>query len=231
MTFRNRLQYFLVKKLKISNRQALDLILIGKILVNKLTINTNIELGIEDEVSMEGEILKEGKQLVYYAFYKPRGIETTFNTAIEANLKSILPFEEDVFAVGRLDKESEGLLLMTNDGSLYDEILRHENKTEKEYEVVVSQAITDDFIAKMSAGVVIMGQQTLPCQVQKINEKTFRIILTQGLNRQIRRMCFKLGYDVEQLTRTRIGDIHLGNLRPADWVALERNDYSVLRKK
>jgi 23S rRNA pseudouridine2604 synthase len=231
MTFRKRLQYFLVKKLKISNQEALRLIQAGKISVDKLTVNTNIELGIEEEICLEGEVLRAGKQLVYYAFYKPPGIETTFNTAIEDNLKSILPFKEATFAVGRLDKASEGLLLITNDGSLYDEVLRHENKTEKEYELVVSQEITDDFILKMASGIVIMGKQTLPCQVQKINEKTFRIVLTQGLNRQIRRMCFKLGYNVERLTRTRIGDIHLGNLLPSDWVALKKSDYSVLGTK
>jgi 23S rRNA pseudouridine2604 synthase len=194
MTFRNRLQFLLVLRLQISNKEALHLIISGKVLVNGIISKSNCELSQTDEVIYEGKVLQEAKKLIYIAFYKPRGIETTLNVAIEDNLKAILPFEADVFPVGRLDKESEGLLLLTNDGTVYDKILRNENKTEKDYVVQVDKPITSEFLETMSEGIVIMGRKTLPCQLIQINDLTFKITLIQGLNRQIRRMCYKLNY-------------------------------------
>ena len=219
MTFRKRLQYFLVKRLSISNKNALTLILEGKILINGITVFENIEINSQDRIVFEGNILQEGKQLIYIAFYKPRGIETTLNTEIPDNLKDILPFEENLFPVGRLDKDSEGLLLLTNDGSLFDKTLRSEHQTEKEYLVKVDKVIDNDFILKMSSGINILGKITLPCQVEKMDDFTFKITLIQGINRQIRRMCYKLGYEVLELKRIRIGDILLGDLKPGDFVA------------
>lgn len=212
MTFRNRLQYLLVWKLQVSNRRALEIILSGEVLVNGLAVNTNTELSQTDEVIYNNEILKEGKKLIYIAFYKPRGIETTMNTTIADNLKDILPFEEELFPVGRLDKESEGLLFLTNDGTLYDKMLRNENKTEKEYIVTVNKPVDEHFLEAMANGIKIMGKMTLPCQIEMIDEFTFRIILIQGLNRQIRRMCYKLHYEVLRLVRIRMGSIELGDL-------------------
>lgn len=214
MTFRKRIQYFLVKRLNISNKDALNLILEGKIWINEIQIFENIEVNIEDKIVYAGEILQAGKQLIYVAFYKPRGIETTLNTEIVDNLKNILPFEETLFPVGRLDKASEGLLLLTNDGRLFDKTLRSEHQTEKEYLVKVDKEITDDFIIKMSSGVSILGKITLPCIIEKVNDFIFKIILVQGINRQIRRMCYKLGYEVMELKRIRIGNISLGDLAP-----------------
>ena len=219
MTFRKRLQYFLVKRLNISNKNALVLILEGKILINDFSVFENIEINSQDKIVFEGHILQEGKQLIYIAFYKPRGIETTLNTEIPDNLKDILPFEENLFPVGRLDKDSEGLLLLTNDGRTFDKTLRSEHQTEKEYLVKVDKVIDDNFILKMSSGINILGKTTLPCQVEKIDNFTFKIILIQGINRQIRRMCYKLGYEVLELKRIRIGDILLGNLEPGGFVA------------
>ncbi|RFS16229.1 pseudouridine synthase [Emticicia sp. C21] len=212
MTFRNRLQYLLVWKLRVSNRRALELILSGEVQVNGMSVSTNVELSQTDEVVYNNEVLKEGKKLIYIAFYKPRGIETTLNTAIADNLKDILPFEEELFPIGRLDKESEGLLFLTNDGTLYDKMLRNENKTEKEYIVTVDKPIDEYFLASMAKGIKIMGKMTLPCQIEKIDDFTFRIILIQGLNRQIRRMCYKLHYEVLRLVRIRMGMIELGDL-------------------
>jgi len=221
MTFRNRLQYLLVVRLQISNKEALNLIFSEKILVNGITAKSNCELTQTDEVIYDGKVLQEAKKLIYIAFYKPRGIETTLNVAIEDNLKAILPFEADVFPVGRLDKESDGLLLLTNDGTVYDKILRNENKTEKEYVVQVDKTITSVFLETMSDGIVIMGKKTFPCQLAQIDDYTFKITLIQGLNRQIRRMCFKLDYKVLSLKRVRIGDIHLGNLKAGEYRIIE----------
>ena len=220
MTFRNRLQYLLVQTLRISNKKALELILSGEILLNGLAINTNCELTQTDEVSYNNTILKEGKKLIYLAYYKPRGIETTLNTEIPDNLKNILPFTEQVFPVGRLDKASEGLLFMTNNGTLYDKMLRNENKIEKEYIVMVDKEIDNNFLQTMATGIKIMGKMTLPSQITQIDNFTFRIILIQGLNRQIRRMCYKLNYEVLQLIRIRIDTIHLGSLQPGEYKVL-----------
>jgi 23S rRNA pseudouridine2604 synthase len=214
MTFRKRLQYLLVKRLQISNKSALKLILEGKVLVNEQSVWENVVINVEDSVVYEEQILQEGKKFLYVAFYKPRGIETTLNREIADNLKSILPFEDELFPVGRLDKESEGLLLLTNDGRLFDKTLRSEHQTEKEYLVTVDKKIDDDFIQKMSAGIMIMGKITLPCKVEKIDNFSFKIILVQGINRQIRRMCYKLGYEVLRLIRCRIGKIGIENLSP-----------------
>lgn len=221
MTFRNRLQYLLVLRLQISNKEALNLIISGKVLVNGSVAKSNCELIQTDEVIYEGKVLQEAKKLIYIAFYKPRGIETTLNVAIEDNLKAILPFEADVFPVGRLDKDSEGLLLLTNDGTVYDKILRNENKTEKDYVVQVDKPITSEFLETMSAGIVIMGKMTLPCQLIQINDFTFKITLIQGLNRQIRRMCYKLDYEVLSLKRIRIGNVHLEDLKASEYRILE----------
>jgi 23S rRNA pseudouridine2604 synthase len=221
MTFRNRLQYLLVLRLQISNKEALNLIISGKVLVNGSIAKSNCELIQTDEVIYEGKVLQEAKKLIYIAFYKPRGIETTLNVAIEDNLKAILPFEADIFPVGRLDKESEGLLLLTNDGTVYDKILRNENKTEKDYIVQVDKPITSEFLETMSDGIVIMGKKTLPCQLIQIDDFAFKITLIQGLNRQIRRMCYKLDYEVLSLKRVRIGDVNLENLKAGEYRILE----------
>ncbi len=217
MTFRNRLQYLLVVRLQISNKDALNLIFSGKVLLNGIVVKSNSEIKQTDEVVYEGQVLQEAKKLIYIAYYKPRGIETTLNTTIKDNLKAILPFEDDVFPVGRLDKESEGLLLLTNDGTVYDKILRNENKTEKDYTVVVDKPITTDFLEAMSSGIVIMGKKTLPCKLVQMDDVTFKITLIQGLNRQIRRMCYKLDYEVLSLKRIRIGEINLENLQPNEY--------------
>lgn len=217
MTFRKRLQYFLVKRLSISNKNALALILAGKIKINGETTFVNTVLNLGDSIAFGTQILQEKKDFISLAFYKPRGIETTLNREIPDNLKDILPFKEALFPVGRLDKESEGLLILTNDGRVFDKILRRENQIQKEYLVKVDKEIEDEFIQKMSEGVNILGKITLPCLVEKIDNRTFKIILVQGLNRQIRRMCYKLDYEVLQLIRLRIGTITLGELKPNEF--------------
>ena len=213
MTFRKRLQYFLVKRLNISNKSALECISEGKTKINSKVVFDNIIVNPEDTLVFEGTVLQEGKQFFYIAFYKPRGIETTLNQEIQNNLKDILPFKEELFPLGRLDKESEGLLILTNDGRTFDKTLRSEYQIEKEYLVTVDKEITQNFIREMSEGIKILGKMTLPCRVVKIDDFTFKIILIQGINRQIRRMCYKLDYEVLRLIRVRIGEVRLENLR------------------
>lgn len=220
MTFRKRLQYLLVKRLNISNKSALSFILEGKIKINTQVIFENTVINPEDSVVFEEQILQEGKKFIYVAFYKPRGIETTMNQSIKENLKHILPINA-VFPVGRLDKESEGLLILTNDGRLFDKTLRSENKTEKEYLVTVDKKVDDEFILNMSEGVSILGKTTLPCQIEKVDDFTFKIVLIQGMNRQIRRMCYKFNYEVLRLIRIRIGRIELKNLKPNEFEYFE----------
>ena len=217
MTFRKRLQYFLVKRLNISNKSALTLILEGNIKINGQVITENTVINPEDSIVFDEQILQEGKKYIYVAFYKPRGIETTLNQDIQDNLKDVLPFKEELFPIGRLDKESEGLLILTNDGRTFDKTLRSEYQTEKEYLVKVDREINGNFICKMSNGINILGKITLPCRVKKIDDYTFKIILIQGINRQIRRMCYKLGYEVLRLIRVRIGEVELGNLQPNEF--------------
>ena len=217
MIFRKRLQYFIVKRLNFSNKNALKSITEGKIELNNKVVYENVIINPEDSVVFEGQVLQAGKQFIYIAFYKPRGIETTLNQSIPDNLKDILPIAENLFPVGRLDKESEGLLILTNDGRVFDKTLRSEYQIEKEYLVTVDKEITLDFIFKMSEGINILGKMTLLCKVEKINNVTFKIVLVQGINRQIRRMCYKLDYEVVQLIRVRIGKVELGDLQPNEF--------------
>ncbi len=216
MSFRNKLQYFLVKKLQISNIEAQKLLSDRKIYVNGKSTSANISIEPEFEIRYENSILQSSKNFKYLAYYKPRGTETTLNNEIPDNLISILPFE-GVFPVGRLDKASEGLLILTDDGRIYDKILRNEHKIEKEYIVTVDKPIDNAFLTSMANGIKIMGKTTLPCQLEMLDESCFKIVLTQGLNRQIRRMCYKLGYEVTSLKRIRIGNLRLENLAVGQW--------------
>ena len=217
MSYRDKLQYLLVKKLNISNAMAKEIILSNKVLVNAENVCDNIEILETDAVFYNNEIIQIGKKLIYVALYKPRGIECTLNEKIDQNLSTIINFKEKLFPVGRLDKESEGLLILTNDGYYFNKTINPASEVEKEYVVTVNKPITNEFIIEMSKGVEILGQSTLPCIMEILGEFTFKIILVQGLNRQIRRMCFKLNYMVTSLKRVRIGKINLENLQPKEF--------------
>lgn len=194
-----------------------------KVKINGKVISSNPEVEPEDEIVVGEKIVQSAKNFKYLAYYKPCGIETTLNPEIPDNLINILPYP-DVFPVGRLDKASEGLIILTDDGRYYDKILRKENKTEKEYLVRVDKPITEAFIENMASGIKIMGKMTLPCEIMRVSEMEFRIILIQGLNRQIRRMCYKLGYEVLFLQRIRIGKVFLDNLTPGMWREISKTD-------
>lgn len=167
---------------------------------------------------------------MYIALNKPVGITSTTERHIKGNVVDFINHPLRIFHIGRLDKESEGLLLMTNDGDIVNKILRAENHHEKEYIVQVDKPITEQFIKKMAAGVDILDTTTLPCYVEKISDKVFKIILEQGLNRQIRRMCSALGYSVKRLQRIRIMNIKLGNLKVGQWRDLTDKERAELFK-
>lgn len=217
MSYRDKLQYLLVKKLNISNAQAKEIILSNMVLVNTENVCDNVEILETDSVFYNNEIIQEGKKLMYVALYKPRGIECTLNEKIDQNLSTIINFKEKLFPVGRLDKDSEGLLILTNDGYYFNKTINPASEIEKEYIVSVNKPITNDFVLDMSKGVEVLGQITLPCKMEALDEFTFKIILVQGLNRQIRRMCFKLNYMVTSLKRVRIGKINIENLQPREY--------------
>jgi len=193
-----------------SRRKADDYISDGRVYINGQPALLGSKVNIEDEISVDGEIIQyKDKKKVYIAFNKPVGIECTGNHKVKDNIIDYINHTERLFTIGRIDKQSEGLILLTNDGDIVNNVLRAENRKEKEYIVTVNKKITTEFIDKMRKGVRIMGRITRKCFVKKIHENRFKIILTQGMNRQIRRMCEVLGYRVTKLKRVRIMDIHL----------------------
>jgi 23S rRNA pseudouridine2604 synthase len=213
MQFRKLLQYLLVKKARISNKNALRIIRTEGVLVNDMLVFENIEIGIEDTVKYNNITLKKGIDFVYLIYHKPRGVECTMNIEIADNLIQHLPVAQGLFHMGRLDKESEGLLLLTNDGSLHDALLRKENNITKKYIVTVNELLTTEFLLALQKGIVIMHQLTLPAFVKKMSDYTFSITLTQGLNRQIRRMCYKYNYSVQALVRVKFANLELNDLQ------------------
>ena len=193
-----------------SRRKADDYISDGRVYINGKPALLGSKVNTGDEISVDGEIIQyKDKKKVYIAFNKPVGIECTGNHKVKDNIIDYINHKERLFTIGRIDKQSEGLILLTNDGDIVNNVLRSENRKEKEYIVTVNKKITTEFIDKMRKGVRIMGRITRKCFVKKIHENRFKIILTQGMNRQIRRMCEVLGYRVTKLKRVRIMDIHL----------------------
>ncbi|WP_232058401.1 pseudouridine synthase [Nibribacter ruber] len=225
------LQYFVVQKGRLSNKDAIQAILTGRVLVNGQKGQLQQALKPEDQVVLDGKVLKEPQKFLYLAYYKPRGIESTLSLNIENNLAQALGMQERVFPIGRLDKESEGLMLLTNDGTLYHRIANADQHQEKEYVVTVDKPLTQEALDQVGSGIVIMGQKTRPAQVQQVGQKTFSIVLTQGLNRQIRRMCYKLAYEVERLVRVRIVNVEVGDLKPGEWRELEPAEKTSLTKR
>jgi 23S rRNA pseudouridine2604 synthase len=168
-------------------------------------------------IFVEGIRITNTVKPVYLAFNKPVGITSTTDISIKSNIISFINYPERIFPIGRLDKPSEGLIFMTNDGDIVNKILRSKNNHEKEYIVTVNKKITRDFLDKMSGGIPILDTITKKCVIKKIDDFTFNIILTQGLNRQIRRMCDYLGFEVKTLKRIRIMNIKLGKLKPGKY--------------
>lgn len=202
-----------------SRREADRYIEQGRVTINNEIVITPSKVYPGDVVTVDGERIKHkpGKQNVYIAFNKPIGVTSTTDPNDRTNIISFINYPKRIFPIGRLDKDSEGLILLTSDGDIVNKILRAGNEHEKEYIVSVNKAITPDFVKRMSGGLVIQGERTKPCIVKQMGNRGFRIILTQGLNRQIRRMCEVLGYDVISLKRIRIMDITLANIPLGKW--------------
>jgi len=193
-----------------SRREADRLLEEGRITINGKSPELGTKVAPGDEVRVNGELVTNAnKKPIYLSFHKPAGIECTTNLNIPDNIVDYINYPERVFPIGRLDKASEGLIFMTNDGDIVNKILRARNNHEKEYIVTVNHPITDRFIERMSNGIPILETITKKCKVEQISKYVFRIILTQGLNRQIRRMCEYLDYEVTALKRTRIINISL----------------------
>lgn len=199
-----------------SRRETNRLIEEGRVKVNGVISTPGQWVEMEDEILIDDKPI-EAKKKVYIAFNKPVGITCTAASEVKDNIINFINYDEYIFPVGRLDKESHGLIIMTNDGDLANKILNSDNYHEKEYVVTVDREIRYEFIEQMSSGVYILGQKTRPCLVTKIDEYRFTIILTQGLNRQIRRMSKALGYNVTDLERVRICSISLGELESGKW--------------
>lgn len=220
-----RLNKFISESGKASRRGADKLIEAGRVTVNgkKAKVGTQVEPG--DDVRVDGnQLYIAPRSNVYIALNKPVGITSTTEKKVKGNIVDLVNYPSRIFHIGRLDKDSEGLILLTNDGDIVNEILRSENEHEKEYIVSVDKAITPDFIKQMSEGVRILDTKTLPCEIEKITNYEFKIILKQGLNRQIRRMCEALGYNVTRLQRLRIMNIELGNLPIGQWRYLSKKE-------
>lgn len=201
-----------------------------------MTINGTVaELGSQaepgDDVRVDGKPIKVEQQNVYIALNKPIGITSTTEKHIKGNIVDFVNHPLRIFHIGRLDKDSSGLILLTNDGDIVNEILRAENKHEKEYIVTVDKPLTASFIKDMSSGVEILDTKTLPCNVEQLTKYTFNITLMQGLNRQIRRMCSALGYEVRDLHRIRIMNIHLDGLAIGQWRDLTEDELTELFKE
>jgi 23S rRNA pseudouridine2604 synthase len=200
-----------------SRREADKWIESGRVTCNGTLAALGTKVGEGDEIRVDGELLGAKKQQIYIALNKPVGITCTTESHIDDNVIDLIAHAERIFPIGRLDKDSEGLILLTNNGDIVNEILRSENNHEKEYIVTVERPITDLSLSMMAEGVKIMGEITKPAKVTRIGDDTFRIILTQGLNRQIRRMCSALGYRAQRLQRVRIINIDLGDLAVGRW--------------
>lgn len=205
-----RINKFLSEVGYCSRREADKLLEQGRITINGKIPELGTKVLPTDEVRVNGQLVTEKEEpKIYLAVNKPVGIECTTNQSVRGNIVDFVNYPERIFPVGRLDKDSEGLIIMTNDGDIVNKILRARNNHEKEYIVTVNKTITDRFIQRMAAGVPILDTVTKECRVEKISSTTFRIFLTQGLNRQIRRMCEYFDYEVVALKRIRIMNISL----------------------
>jgi 23S rRNA pseudouridine2604 synthase len=205
-----RLNKFIAETGFCSRREADKYVEEGRVTINGIVPVLGTKVSTNDEIRIDGKLIYEKREkLIYLAFYKPIGIECTTNLAVRNNIVDYIDYPKRIFPIGRLDKASEGLIFMTNDGDIVNKILRARNNHEKEYTVTVNKPITDRFIERMRAGIPILETITRKCKVEQMSQFIFKIVLTQGLNRQIRRMCEYLGYEVVALKRIRIINISL----------------------
>jgi 23S rRNA pseudouridine2604 synthase len=200
-----------------SRREADKFIEGGRVTLNGVIAVKGNRVAEGDVVLLNGKPLRSNPKRIYIAFHKPRGLTCTTDLRDKSNVVSYINHTQRIFPIGRLDKDSEGLIFLTNDGDIVNKILRSRNGHEKEYIVVVDKPLAPDFVRRMSNGIPILGTTTKQCAVEKKGQTTFRIILTQGLNRQIRRMCEYMGYEVKKLKRIRIMSMKLDDLAVGKW--------------
>jgi 23S rRNA pseudouridine2604 synthase len=216
-----------------SRREADKLIEQNRVTINDKQPELGTKVGPSDKVKVDGKVIgavaADKSDRVYIVYNKPIGITCTTERHVRGNIIDAIGHKSRIFPVGRLDKPSEGLIILTSDGDIVNKILRAENAHDKEYEVTVDQPISDRFVKRMSRGVPILGTVTKPCVVKPTGRNTFNIVLTQGLNRQIRRMCEFLGYEVTKLKRTRIMHLELKRLKPGQWRDLTEKELSTLQ--
>jgi 23S rRNA pseudouridine2604 synthase len=213
MSFQRRIKYFLVHSLMLSNKTADELIHKGWIEIDGITIYENCFLTDDAEVKVNGRIEREKKEFIYLRFNKPPGYESSMNSNVEKNLRPFFDGLGDLAIAGRLDKNSEGLMLLSNDGRWVENICNPKANKEKEYIVTLNNTPGEDFLNTFRNGVQIGKHKTLPCYCELIADRTLKVVLTEGKNRQIRRMCKKLGSEVVRLKRIRIGEFKLDDLK------------------
>jgi 23S rRNA pseudouridine2604 synthase len=213
-----------------SRREAEKLIVAGRVTINGKITQLGNRVFEGDIVKVDGRPLKAKPKTLYIALNKPVGIVSTTDSKEKKNIVKYINHPERLFPIGRLDKPSEGLIFLTNDGDIVNKILRAGNNHEKEYIVTVDKTITEDFIKRMGNGIPILGTITQKCKVEKISHNVFKIILTQGLNRQIRRMCEYLEYEVTKLKRTRIMNVSLDGLKYGDWRELTQKEVDTINQ-
>ncbi|CDR30795.1 Ribosomal large subunit pseudouridine synthase F [Acholeplasma oculi] len=225
-----RLNKFLSDQGLTSRRKSDEMISVGRVTVNDELAKVGTKISSSDIVKVDGKVIANKPDPIYIALNKPKGIVTTTDKAIRSNIIDFMDYPEMIFPVGRLDKDSSGLILLTNDGDIVNKILRVENGHDKEYIVEVDKDITDEFLDAMEKGVIIynpvthQNQRTLPTKLKKIDHRSFSIILRQGLNRQIRRMTENLGFHVVELKRIRIMHIYLNDLQDGYWRYLTKDE-------
>jgi 23S rRNA pseudouridine2604 synthase len=225
-----RINKFISETGACSRREADAWISAGRVTINGTVATLGTQVTATDVVLVDGRPLATRPHRLYLALNKPVGIECTTNREVRDNIIDFVAHPERLFPVGRLDKDSEGLILLTNDGDIVNSVLRAEREHEKEYIVTVDRPVTDEFLRAMSAGVPILETVTKPCRTERVAKNTFRIVLTQGLNRQIRRMCKHFGYTVRRLQRVRIMHVRLGDLAVGRWRELTATEHEELAR-
>ncbi|MBT7705162.1 MAG: 23S rRNA pseudouridine(2604) synthase RluF [Polaribacter sp.] len=213
-----------------SRREAEKFISEGRVTINGKPTQLGNRVAKRDVVKLDGRLVVPQNTTLYIALNKPVGIVSTTDEREPNNIIQHINYPDRLFPIGRLDKPSEGLIFLTNDGDIVNKILRAGNNHEKEYYVSVNKTVTEDFVQKMGNGIPILGAVTKKCFVEKVGDKVFKIILTQGLNRQIRRMCEYLEYEVTKLKRTRIMNVELGYLQTGDWRELTDEEMNEINK-
>ena len=224
MSIRIRINKFFTQHGICSRREADRLIEAGRVTINGRTAKLGDQAGMGDVIARDGQVIPWGNKAVYIKYHKPVGVTTTSESHVTRNIIAAIGHPDRIFPIGRLDKDSSGLILMTNDGDIVNKILRTEFGHEREYQVSVDRPFDQAFLDRMARGVVISGRRTKPCQIERLGPAKFRIVLTEGRNRQIRRMCHVLGYHVRTLHRVRIMHITIAGLLPDTWKDLTKEE-------